>query len=426
MSNAHRFWRVRSPNTAVAGEYMGCTELELRATPSGADETGSGTASASATHSSGFAASKAFDNNGSTFWTTGVNTQPSGGHWLQYDFGSGVTKEIQEVSYTARSDAVREDPLDIYIEWSDDGAHWFEKWSVLGMAAWTASEVRVWTDPFIGTVATDGGFTGGFVRTLSGDGTPELKAGDLRSRVIYSYPAQEGWAASVATRALWGDSGGVDARANSLIARILIKFGRDVRQLRAWTFTQDDHDFYVLQLGSLGSLVYDKLTNQWAQWRSPGFAYYRGNDAVAWEGWNIACDTESGKLWIIDPEGRLDEETTPIVSQAVGGITVRARKNVACYDAELAISEGEPPLGFDDGSVGLQLRTSTDDGKSWVNHGTVDGTGIGEDLVARWYGLGLMQSSGMIFEITNTGYARRLDGLTASVELDDDSGPNNG
>ena len=190
----------------------------------------------------------------------------------------------------------------------------------------------------------------------------------------------------------------------------------DRRELRAWTFKQDDHEFYGIQLGSGGgTLVWDKLTGQWSTWKSPDEVYWRVEDVVDWEGYNIACDTLSGKLWEIDADGRLDYGTTPINSVIVGYLTHRLRTNVPCYMAEAALSEGQPPSGFDDGTVGITLRTSTDDGTTFVSHGEVTGEGISEEITVRWYGLGLMKSPGMLFEITDTGYARRIDGLDIEI-----------
>lgn len=198
-------------------------------------------------------------------------------------------------------------------------------------------------------------------------------------------------------------------------AYALVRGKIDRRDLRAWTFTQDDHDFWVLQLGDVGTLVYDKLSGMWSQWRSPGFVYWRGNDGVQWEGWNICCDTESGILWEIDAEGRLDNATTPITSVMTGGMSTRMRKVLQNFMAELTISEGEPPTGFDDGSVGITLRTSDDAGFNFVDHGEIAGGAIGEDMTVRWYGLGTVPAAGRIYELTDTGYARRIDGFNVEV-----------
>lgn len=206
-----------------------------------------------------------------------------------------------------------------------------------------------------------------------------------------------------------------DVNAYQLGVYALVKGLADRRDLRAWTFTQDDHDFYVLQLGDESTLVYDKLSGQWAQWTSPSFVYWRGQDGCDWEGYNLACDTETGKIWEIDAEGRLDYGTTSIRSQVTGQITDRFRNFVNCYMAELAVSEAQPPASIDPSTVGITLRTVDSNGLNSVTHGEVTGEAVGDDITVRWYGLGLMQAPGRVFEITDTGYARRIDGLNLEI-----------
>ena len=206
-----------------------------------------------------------------------------------------------------------------------------------------------------------------------------------------------------------------DVKVHQLGAYALVKGLVDRRDLRAWTFTQDDHDFYVLQLGDESTLIFDKRTGQWASWVSPDFVYWRGQDGCDWEGYNLCCDTESGVIWEIDPTSRLDYTTTPITSKVSGQITERFRKFVNCYMAELAVSEAEPPTGVDASTVGITLRTFDSNGLNSVTHGEVTGEAIGDNITVRWYGLGLMQAPGRVFEITDTGYARRIDGLNLEI-----------
>lgn len=249
----------------------------------------------------------------------------------------------------------------------------------------------------------------------------DVHAIQLGAYVIATFPTGELIANQLGISALGSaeeSSGLHDVSAHQLGIYVLCRPNADRRELRAWTFKQDDHEFYGIQLGSEGTIVWDKLTNQWCTWKSPGFTYWRAEDVCDWEGYNLAGDTESGKIFQIDPEGRLDYNDTPIVSRIVGYLTHRFRKNTPCYMAELALSEGQPPSGFADGTVGITLRTSTDDGTTFHDHGEVAGEGIGEDMTARWYGLGLMKSPGMLFEITDTGYARRIDGLDIEVPQD--------
>lgn len=206
-----------------------------------------------------------------------------------------------------------------------------------------------------------------------------------------------------------------DVQSHQLGVYALVMGFPDRRDLRAWTFTQDDHDFYVIHLGEDRTLIYDKTTQQWSRWQSPDKVFWRGADGCAWEGLNVACDQLSGKVWQIDPTGRLDYETTPIRSIVTGQITERMRKHVPIYMAELAVSEGQPPQGIDASTVGITLRTFDQAGLGIIDHGEVLGTDIGLSITARWYGLGLLKSPGQVFEIIDTGYARRIDGLDLEV-----------
>jgi hypothetical protein len=208
------------------------------------------------------------------------------------------------------------------------------------------------------------------------------------------------------------DNGLHDIILHQLGLYALAKRGGDRKEMRAWPFKQDDHEFYVLQLGTnAGTIVFDKLTGQWADWVSPGFDHWRGADGCNWAGIAVCGDTISGKLWKIDPEGRLDYETTPITSIIVGGMTERMRVHTPIYMAEVAVSEGEP-ADFAEGAVGITLRVG--DGKgNWYDHG--EGIGTDDNVTVRWYGLGLTQSPGTVFEITDTGYARRIDGLNVEA-----------
>jgi hypothetical protein len=93
----------------------------------------------------------------------------------------------------------------------------------------------------------------------------------------------------------------------------------------------------------------------------------------------------------------------------------RYRKHLPIYMAELAVSEAEPPTGIDASTVGISLRTYTQAGTSAVDHGEITGENVGDDITVRWYGLGLAKAPGHVFEIIDTGYARRIDGFDVDI-----------
>lgn len=98
---AWRYWELAF--TAGGTVYATFADVQFRATVGGADQTGSGTASASSTYSAGWVASYAFDGSSSTSWSSAANYP----HWLRYDFGAGNDKHVLE--YVLQADPVEEE-----------------------------------------------------------------------------------------------------------------------------------------------------------------------------------------------------------------------------------------------------------------------------------------------------------------------------
>lgn len=123
---AHRYWRIR-PLRAFNGNLsgFGIAEVEMRETVGGSDATGSGTASAR-TAFAGAGAANAFDNSGATIYSH--NTAVTESDWLQYDFGSGVTKSIVEVTLLPRADnSWAQAPTTAVVESSTNAISWLER-----------------------------------------------------------------------------------------------------------------------------------------------------------------------------------------------------------------------------------------------------------------------------------------------------------
>lgn len=208
-------------------------------------------------------------------------------------------------------------------------------------------------------------------------------------------------------------------RNTQAFALVAVNYGAEERMLHSWTFTQDGHDFYVV-LAAGETYVYDKETEQWSQWASPDASFWRGVDGVEWQGINVCIDPSTGKLFQIDPQGRLDYKTTPITSIIYGGLTERFRNMPSIFMAEVAVSQNSPPHNVDPTTLSITLET-TDTIISY-NHGTVTGATIGNHTYARFYGLGLLRSPGVLFKITDTGFARRIDGLNIEISGTPDNG----
>ena len=125
----HRYWRIYI--TATNASYCGFAEIELRDSPGGADRTGSGTATASASEGSSLPPG-AVDNNTSTKWASYPGGPPQ---WWAYDFGAGNSFYIVELFIVPRQDGFSsEAPKDFYWQYSDDGTTWITVYSKTGLS----------------------------------------------------------------------------------------------------------------------------------------------------------------------------------------------------------------------------------------------------------------------------------------------------
>jgi hypothetical protein len=126
---AHRYWRIKVTAVNGGGSFVAASEIEMREAPNvGSDLCNGGTALADSAFA-GLPASNAFDNKGdlSTLW---ANNGTGTAAYIGYDFGSGVTKNINQVHWTARNDgSYTQYPTAFTVDYSDDGSSWTSKWT---------------------------------------------------------------------------------------------------------------------------------------------------------------------------------------------------------------------------------------------------------------------------------------------------------
>jgi len=201
-------------------------------------------------------------------------------------------------------------------------------------------------------------------------------------------------------------------------------------RLRAWTYTLDGHDYYVLKLGDEKTLVYDLSTGQWSWFSSPDVEYWRLVTGFNWVscgsvahhyGSNVVVgDDTYGIIWVLNPVQGYDEDPRyvngatptpmPFKRRATAQITARGRTTVPCYEVYLTGSAGEPALTGQQ----VSLRYSDDLGKTFVNAGarTVNLADFGQEFA--WRSLGLIKQPGRLFSIEDDGALARIDGLEVS------------
>lgn len=206
-------------------------------------------------------------------------------------------------------------------------------------------------------------------------------------------------------------------------------------QIRAFTFTLDGHDFYVLRLGDTETIVYDTASKQWVDWDSNGLPFWRANCGINWVGANkigfqngntniVVGDDTWGLLWFLAPKQQYDDATDvlappaqqqqPYVRVAMAQTLINGRDFQPCYAVFLSGDNYGITADF---VPYIQLETSDDQGRTWINHGVITAQPDLLDQDYRWTSLGQMQSPGRLFKLTDNGILTRID----SLEMNDDA-----
>lgn len=201
-------------------------------------------------------------------------------------------------------------------------------------------------------------------------------------------------------------------------------------KVRAWTFTLDGHDYYVLRLGNSETLVYDVYAEQWYTWGSSESALWRAHCGRNWLGGRnfslytnvIVGDDGNGALYFLDPDGFADDDALagseiqrPFLREITGQIPMRGYDAKSCYGVSLMGSIGE----VDTTLTGVTLFTSDDDGHSYDDQGTLDVTPGEYQTRLDWNsGLGSFTAPGRLFIVRDYGALQRVDWLDMATDED--------
>lgn len=268
-------------------------------------------------------------------------------------------------------------------------------------------------------VAAVTGRIGQFESMIVSESSPLAKLSMLQSTVVYNVPADFGLLSQFVTVAV---SESTPSALVSQIEVIVVYRGRSTNPaVRAWTFTQDGHDFYVLRLGTGSTLVYDTYSQQWSVYGSGETNPWRAYTGRNWQGgrnlalpWSdvIVGDDGNGSLYFLSPDDDTDDDpltgaTTPRTfrRQLTGQVVVKpGYASAPCYGVQLYGS-----IGSDTGDVTLAI--SDDLGVNYTDMGDVTLTGGEYNTRAHWRSLGSMVAPGRLFRITDDGALKRIDGL---------------
>lgn len=204
-------------------------------------------------------------------------------------------------------------------------------------------------------------------------------------------------------------------------------------RLRAWTFTLDAHDFYVLRLGDTLTLVYDLYSEQWVDWADFEKLFWRASVGMNWLGAAglapqygsdiLVGDDTFGLLWFLDPDQPHDDHPDYLNPQqelyfervVMGQVPIRGREVLPCYAAWLTTDMGLPAYV----GAGVTLEISDDAGATFDDMGTVTVTTGEKSPELSWYSLGQIGAPGRLFKITDDGAIARIDGLEMNDPDDD-------
>lgn len=263
------------------------------------------------------------------------------------------------------------------------------------------------------------------------ESTSELRVPQGTVLTAYNVPA----VSMSATQATLGITFRQDGDIQITQARVLAAVrGRTSNPtVRAWTYTMDGHDFYILRLGNFGTLVYDVLTEEWYEWDVAGYPIlplstginWYGADALAGGfGSNVLCGDDSfGSLYFLDPTGIYDDDPLlgnerPVKFNRVvqGQLPIRSYDVIPCFGVALFGDIGEA-----DEALTVTLELSDDAGVIYTDQGPL--TLTPGDYVQRieWRSLGSMTAPGRLFRILDDGAFARIDGLEL-LEADDGAG----
>lgn len=246
--------------------------------------------------------------------------------------------------------------------------------------------------------------------------------------VIFNFPSQE-VQVSQSDVDLIDEAPPVPIEASQYDVDVIVRGKIYNPKLRAWTFDLDGHEFYVLRLGDMKSLVYDLTTEQWSWWSTTALDYWRASIGTNWTssgnipydyGSNVVVgDDNFGILWILNPEQGVDDSVReeereqgiikPFPRVATGQIITRGRITIPCYQVYLTADPGEPSYV----GASVSLSYSDDGGKTFVNANepiTVQSGNYYQEFA--WRSIGLVRSPGRLFRISDDGAFAQIDELT--------------
>lgn len=259
----------------------------------------------------------------------------------------------------------------------------------------------------------------------------DVRASQAQTMAAVNFPSEAIQASQ--GQALAAITPGVDVRVSQAAVYVAARGRISNPRLRAWTFSLDGHDFYVLRLGDRLTLVYDLTSEQWVDWADFNGNFWRPNVGINWRGGTglghdygsnvLIGDDTFGLLWFLDPNQPYDQHpdylnhTQEVYFERItmGQVPMRGRESIQCFAAWLTTDMGQPAY---DGA-GVRLSISDDAGVTFDDMGLVTVTLGATEPELSWYSLGQINAPGRLFKIEDDGAIARIDGMEMNDPDDD-------
>jgi len=265
--------------------------------------------------------------------------------------------------------------------------------------------------------------TQGEVLTLTDDPSADTRVTQGQILAIFNYPTEAVHVTQAQTLALTDDVT-ADIRVTQGQVLAVVRGRIDNPRLRAWTYTIDGHDMYVLRLGDDETLVYDTYSEQWSVYASNVDDVWRANTGINWLGAEdfandygsniLVGDDVYGLLWFLSPEQGFDDHPDAVVTApqaftrvVMGQLPLSGRDKANCFQVFLDCDVGAPSST----GTAVTLETSDDAGHNFDNQGAVTITLGDYSKEVFWSSLGQMRAPGRLFKLTDDGAITTIFGL---------------
>lgn len=169
------------------------------------------------------------------------------------------------------------------------------------------------------------------------------------------------------------------------------------KTLLGWTYTLEQHVFYVLNIPTKGTFAFDFSTNQWSRFETIGQDVFGVTGAIKYKDGEWICGgLYDGKIRYLTPDAETDDGT-PMVRQFPALVPVNSPTR--CDTLALECTVGAAALTYPDDNPKIAMRWSDDRGNTWSQWRY---TNLGQQgrytTTPYWTRMGSMRNPGRLFE----------------------------